>query len=107
MVEEETERDDLMEKEEEVEETEWDALEAVKEEETERDALKTVEESVVRLVGKEKGVEEEQMKEVEGKKAMVVEETLVVAARTVAAVKLKEEVKGSLAVAVGERSQVV
>lgn len=92
---EETEWDDLTEKKEEVEKTEWDALEAVKEEETERDALKTVEESVERLVGKEKGVEEEQMKEVEGKKAMV------------AAVKLKEEVKGSLAVAVGERSQVV
>lgn len=92
---EETEWDDLTEKKEEVEKTEWDALEAVKEEETERDALKTVEESVERLVGKEKGVEEEQMKEVEGKKAMV------------AAVKLKDEVKGSLAVAVGERSQVV
>lgn len=99
---EETEWDDLTEKKEEVEKTEWDALEAVKEEETERDALKTVEESVERLVGKEKGVEEEQMKEVEGKKAMVAEERLLVAA-----VKLKEEVKGSLAVAVGERSQVV
>lgn len=113
MVVEETEWDDLMEKEEvemkvvrKEEETEWDALG----EEIEWDGLKEVEESVVRWVGKEKGVEEEQMKkELEGKKAMVVEERLVVAARTVvAAVKLKEEeLKGPLAVREGERSQVV
>lgn len=108
MVVEETEWDDLMEKEEvemkvvrKEEETEWDALG----EEIEWDGLKEVEESVVRWVGKEKGVEEEQMKkELEGKKAMmVVEESLVVAA-----VRLKEEEwKGPLAVTEGERSQVV
>ena len=55
---------------------------------------------------------EEQMKEVEGKKVMVelmevVGERLAVAAQTVVAVELQEEVKRSLAVAVGEeRSQV-
>lgn len=82
------------------EECKWDDL---KEEEIERDAL------VVRLVVKAKIVEE-----VEGKKVMVgmmqvvEEERVAVPAPTVVAVELKEkEVKGSLAVAVGERSQVV
>lgn len=86
--------------------TEWDALKAV-EVETEWDVLKPAEEeNVVRLVVKAKTVEEKQMKEVEVMVELVevVEEKLAVAAPTVAVVELQEEVKESLAVAVGEET---